>query len=91
MSSAKQSSRTGFRPPAHQVWEYQLSRFRMLMGVYFFGLLVFAGVLLALGGCSSMEKGFNTDIGLKTVITHAPKTTDAPPTSTLQKSEAPAL
>lgn len=56
-----------------------------LMGGYLFGWFVFASILLALGGCSSMEKGFNTDIGLKTVITHSPKTTEVPPKSPSQE------
>lgn len=58
--------------------------FTLVIG-YFFGWFVFASILFVLGACSQMEKGFNTDIGLKTVITHSPRTTETPPKNTSQE------
>lgn len=58
--------------------------FTLVIG-YFFGWFVFASILFVLGACSQLEKGFNTDIGLKTVITHSPKTTEIPPKNTSQE------
>ncbi len=91
MSLLKRQFPTGFRHHLRQNFSQDDWTFCTLVSGYFIGWLLFASALLVLSGCSGMEKGFNTDVGLKTVITHAPTPPAVPPTSTLQKSEKPAL
>lgn len=91
MSLLRQLYPTGILHNLRQNFSQDDWTFCTLVGGYFIGWLFFASVLLVLNGCSGTEKGFNTDIGVKTVITHAPSPPPVPPTSTLQKSEKPAL
>lgn len=86
MSQSRQSYRIGILPSLRQRFSQDDWTLCSLMVVYYFGLFVFACALLLLGGCSA-KNGFDTDVGLKTTVTHAPRLPTVPPTSTLRKSD----